>query len=88
MFACDRFLARPADAPLRPDAPEKAAPAGLANEVTQARVTLLPCPDDDPHAYALDYVLHTREPGMPEQSGSLQSAPERSGLRSIFWDIR
>ena len=75
--------------------------------------TLLPCPDDDPHAYALyyytrpgdhigwhydtsyyegrrytlllgvidesscrlDYVLHTREPGVPEQSGSLQLAP-------------
>jgi len=75
--------------------------------------TLLPCPDDDPHAYALyyytrpgdhigwhydtsyyegrrytlllgvidesscrlDYVLHTREPGVPEQSGSLQVAP-------------
>ena len=82
--------------------------------------TLLPCPDDDPHAYALyyytrpgdhigwhydtsyyegrrytlllgvidesscrlDYVLHTREPGVPEQSGSLQIAP--GGL--VFFD--
>jgi len=82
--------------------------------------TLLMCPDDDPHAYALyyytrpgdhigwhydtsyydgrrytlllgvidesscrlDYVLHTREPGVPEQSGSLQIAP--GGL--VFFD--
>jgi hypothetical protein len=82
--------------------------------------TLLTCPRDDPHAYALyyytrigdhigwhydtsyyqgrrytllfgviddsscrlDYVLHTREPGVPEQSGSLHIAP--GGL--VFFD--
>jgi len=82
--------------------------------------TLLPCPDDDPHAYALyyytrpgdhigwhydtsyydgrrytlligvvddsscrlEYVLHTRDPDIPEESGSLQIAP--GGL--VFFD--